>query len=85
MTRVLAVFALIPRCVFEEFATESTAHDLIELLHNEFMAVDFMHFFLALTNGSLTTETTFKGTFPTSFFNYTPALISVRGNWGYRN
>ena len=70
MTRVFAVFTLITSCIFKEFSTKCTTHDLIELLHNEFMTVDFMHFFFSLTNGSLATETTFKWTFTTSFLNY---------------
>ena len=71
MTCIFTVLTLISRCVFEEFATEGTSHDLIELLHYEFVAVDFMHFFFTLTNGALTTETTLKGTFPASFFDCT--------------
>ena len=54
VTGVFAVFTLISCCVFEEFATEGTSHDLIELLHYEFVAVDFVHFFFTLTDGSLT-------------------------------
>jgi hypothetical protein len=55
VARVFAILTLISRSIFEEFATKGTTHDLIELLHDEFMAVNFVHFFFSLTDCTLTT------------------------------
>lgn len=55
MTSVFAILTLIARSIFEELATKGTSHDLVELLHYEFMPVDFSDLFLSLTNCALTT------------------------------
>ena len=70
VTCVFAIFALISRCVFEEFTTQSATHNLIELLHNEFMAIDLMDFFFALADCSLTTEGAVELSFPAIFLDY---------------
>ena len=69
MTRILAILTLISGCILEEFAAECTSHNLIELLHDEFVAVYFVHFFFALADCALPTETAFKGTFPAGFLD----------------
>src|SRR5208282_5650033 len=82
VTCVFTVFTLITSCIFKEFSTKCTSHDLIELLHNKFMTVNFMHFFFSLTNGPLSTEFTFKWTFATNFLDY---LSVIALNWGYQS
>jgi hypothetical protein len=39
MTSVFAVFTLHTRAVFEEFAAKRTAHDIVELLRDELVAL----------------------------------------------
>ena len=57
MASVSTVFALITDPIEEEFATEGTHDDLIELSSNELVSVHFVDLIFALTNGTLTTET----------------------------
>jgi hypothetical protein len=53
----LAVGTLHTSGILEEFSTESTTHNVVELLLNEFVTVLFVYFFLLLTNGTLTAKT----------------------------
>ena len=57
MASVSTVFALIADPIEEEFATEGTHDDLIELSSNELVSVHFVDLIFALTNSTLTTET----------------------------
>lgn len=61
MARVFTIRALHTRGVFKELSAKSTTHDVVELLKYELMAVKFMHFFLALTDGAFTVETNVEG------------------------
>ena len=54
---VLAVFALHAGRVLQEVATQGTAHDVVELLGNELVALFLVDFLLLLANGTLTVET----------------------------
>lgn len=54
---VFAVCALHAGRIFEEIAAERTAHDVVELLSDEFVTLFLVDLFLALTNGTLTVET----------------------------
>ena len=57
MTGELAVFALHARGILEETAAERAAHDIVELLLDELVAILFVHFFLSLPDGTFTVET----------------------------
>lgn len=61
MTRIFAVRTLHAGGIFEELSTESAAHNVVKLLLDELVTVLLDHFFLALTNSSLSTETCIKG------------------------
>lgn len=50
---VFTIFALHTGRVLQEIATQSAAHDIIKLLENEFVAVEFMNFLFSLTDGAL--------------------------------
>ena len=56
MAGIFAVLTLHASRVFEKLAAESAAHDIVELLKHEFVAVQFMDFFFALTNSTFTVE-----------------------------
>jgi hypothetical protein len=53
----LAIRTLHACCVFEEVPTESAAHDVVELLQHEFVAVLLVDFLFLLPNGTLPAET----------------------------
>jgi hypothetical protein len=53
VARKLAVRTLHASCVLEQFSAQSAAHDVVELLLDEFVAVLLVDFFLSLTNGTL--------------------------------
>lgn len=57
MAGVLAVCTLHARSVFEEVTAEGAAHDVVECLHGELVAILFNDIFLLLTNGTLSVET----------------------------
>lgn len=50
---VFAIFTLHTRAVFEKFAAKRTAHDIVELLRDELVALFFVDFFFPLTNSTL--------------------------------
>jgi phosphatidylglycerophosphatase A len=52
----LAVGALHASRILEQLSTQSAAHDVVELLLDEFVAILLVDFFLSLTNGSLAAE-----------------------------
>jgi hypothetical protein len=54
---VFAVFALHAGRVLEEITAERAAHDVVELLLDKLVPVHLVHFFFALTHGTLTTKT----------------------------
>ena len=56
VTRVTAILTLISHSVQQELVAEGAENDLVELALNEFMAVHFMDFILALADSGLTGE-----------------------------
>lgn len=62
MACVLAVGTLHTGCVLEEVSAQSTAHDVVELLRDELVALLFVDFFLFLTDGTLSVETNVERT-----------------------
>ena len=52
MASIFAVFALHTSRVFEKVATESATHDVVELLYDEFVAIEFVDLFFALSHGA---------------------------------
>lgn len=57
MASILAVGALHPSCVFQEVAAKGTAHNIIELLRNELVALLFVDLFLPLSDSTLAIQT----------------------------
>ena len=57
MASVSTIFALISDAIEEEFATEGTHDDLIELSSTELVSIHFVDFVLAFADGALTAET----------------------------
>ena len=62
MASVFAIRTLHARGVLEEFSTERTAHNVVELLCDELVALLLVNLFLLLTHGTLTIETNVEGT-----------------------
>lgn len=60
VTRVLAICTLHACSILQEIPTESAAHNVIELLCNEFMSLLLVDLFLLLTNSTLPIETDIK-------------------------
>lgn len=56
MASVLAIGTLHSCCVFQEVATKSTAHNVVELLGNELVPLLFVNFFLLLSDSTLTIQ-----------------------------
>lgn len=52
MAGVFAVFALHASRVLEKVATQRTAHDVIELLYNKFVTIQFVDLFFTLSHGT---------------------------------
>jgi phosphatidylglycerophosphatase A len=52
----LAVSTLHASRVLEQFSAEGAAHDVVELLLDELVAILLVDFFFSLTDGSLTTK-----------------------------
>lgn len=61
MASVLAIRALHASSIFEEFSTQRTAHDVVELLRNEFVSLFLVDLFFFLADSTLTVETDVKG------------------------
>ena len=79
MASVSTVFALIADAIEEEFATEGTHDDLIELSSNELVSVHFVDFVLAFADGALTSKTSIQRTFAQVLLDYiTEVSIHVR-------
>lgn len=57
MTSVFAVFTLHSRRVFQEVATESTTHDVVELLSDKLVTIHLVDLFLSLSDGTFSVET----------------------------
>ena len=51
---ILAILALHTGGVLQKFSTQCATHDIVELLKNKFVAVEFVNFFLALPDGTST-------------------------------
>jgi hypothetical protein len=58
---ILAVRALHARSVLEELSAQRTAHDVVELLGDELVALLLVNLFLLLTHGTLAVETNVEG------------------------
>lgn len=56
MASIFAVFALHPSRVFEKVATESTSHDVVELLYDEFVTIQLVDLFFALSYGTFAVQ-----------------------------
>jgi phosphatidylglycerophosphatase A len=52
----LAVGALHARCILEQLSAESAAHDVVELLLDELVAILLVDFFFPLTDSALAPE-----------------------------
>ncbi|KAH3677405.1 hypothetical protein OGATHE_000879 [Ogataea polymorpha] len=65
MAQKSAIFTL-ESTVSEEIATNCTAHDVVELLLDELVAVVLVNFLFSLTNGTMTSQATSKSV-PFSF------------------
>lgn len=61
MASVLAIRALHASSIFEEFSTQRTAHDIVELLRNELVSLFLVNLFLFLADGTLAVETNIEG------------------------
>lgn len=61
MASVFTIRTLHARGVLEEFSTERTAHNVVELLCDELVALLLVNLFLLLTHGTLTIETNVEG------------------------
>lgn len=57
MARIFAILALHTGGVFQKLSAKGTTHDVVELLENKFMAVQFVDFFFALADGAFTVKT----------------------------
>lgn len=87
MTSVFTVRALHTRGIFEEFATESASHDVVELLHDELVAVHLVHFLFALTDGSLSVQADIESIGVLDLFGYMRSAekLSVGSQSTYRS
>jgi hypothetical protein len=61
VTSVVAIRTLHAGSVFEELATEGAAHDVVELLLHELVAILFDDLFFTRANSALSTESDIKG------------------------
>lgn len=74
MTGISTIFALIASGVEQEIVAESTEHELVKLTLDKLVAILFMHFAFAFTNGALPTEPperSVKRTFANVLLDYT--------------
>lgn len=62
MTCVLAVSTLHTRSILEKFSAQRTAHDVVELLRDKFVALFLVNLLLLLPNCTLTVETNIERT-----------------------
>jgi phosphatidylglycerophosphatase A len=62
VTGVLAVRTLHACGILEEFSTQRTAHDVVELLSDELVTLLFVNLFLLLTHSTLTVKTDIERT-----------------------
>lgn len=76
VTCVLAVGTLHTRSILEKFSTQRTAHDVVELLGDELVALLLVNLLLLLTNGTLTVETNIERTAVLQLFGYNKELAS---------
>ena len=70
VAEVLAVFALHTRSVLEKFSTKCAAHDAVELLVDELVAVLFLYLFLALADGSFAAQAGIEGSLAPVLFGF---------------
>ena len=57
MASVFTVLTLHTSGILEEFSAERTAHNIVELLSNEFVSLFLVDFFFLLANSTLTIQT----------------------------
>ena len=74
---VLAVLTLHTGGIFQEIATKSTTHDVVELLRDEFVTLLFVDLFFSLADGTLSIETDIERTTIFQLFGY-PMLVSTQ-------
>lgn len=60
MASVLAIFTLHTSSILEKISAERTAHNIVELLSNEFVSLFLVNFFFSLANSTLTVQTNIK-------------------------
>src|SRR5215471_15980861 len=60
VTSILAIRTLHTCGILQEISAERTAHNVIELLRNEFVSLFFMYFFFLLTDRTLSIKTNVK-------------------------
>lgn len=75
MARVLAVLTLHTGGVFQEIATKSTTHDVVELLRDKFVTLLFVYFFLSLADGTLSIKTDIEGSAILELFGYQKLVL----------
>lgn len=71
MASVFAIRALHTRSILEEFSTQRTAHDVVELLSDEFVTLLLVNLFLLLADSTLTVETNVERTAVLELLRYT--------------
>lgn len=76
---ILAVRTLHTRSVLEEISTQRTAHDVVELLGDELVALLFVDLFLLLAHGALSVETNVEGTAILQLLGYSTISRSFKG------
>lgn len=54
MAHIFTIGALHSTRVFQELTAQCAAHNVVELLRNKLVAVELVHIFLALANGTFT-------------------------------
>lgn len=74
MASVLAILTLHAGSIFQEIATKSTTHNVVELLGDKFVALLFVNLFLSLADGALSIKTDIEGSTILQLFGY-PMLV----------
>lgn len=75
MASVLAILTLHTGSIFQEIATKSTAHDVVELLRDKLVALLFVNLFLSLADGTLSVKTDIEGSTIFQLFGYTMLVL----------
>jgi hypothetical protein len=78
MASVLAILTLHTSSVFQEIATKSTTHDVVELLRDKFVTLLLMNLFLSLADGALSIKTDIEGSAIFQLFGYQTLVLYSR-------